>query len=88
MVSRTDRIKPSDYGVRVYLENLMKKNYQITAFQREVAWDRDEIRGLWDSVYKFFPLGNILICRTNVKLQNHRSGLGNLTFPSGPFKPE
>lgn len=28
---------------------------------------------LWDSIYKFYPLGSILIWKTELKLQNHRS---------------
>jgi hypothetical protein len=41
-------------------------------FQRNVVWDRDRVKRLWDSIYKFYPLGSILVWRTGTKLQNHR----------------
>lgn len=78
MGSYTDKIKPSDYGIHTYLENLMKKNYQIPTFQREVVWDRNQVKGLWDSIYKFYPLGSILVWKTDIKLQNHRSIGGHI----------
>jgi len=74
----TDKIKPTDYGVHTYLENLIKKNYQIPTFQRKVVWDRNQVKGLWDSIYKFYPLGSILIWKTDIKLQNHRSIGGHI----------
>jgi hypothetical protein len=74
----TDKIKPTDYGVHTYLENLIKKNYQIPTFQRKVVWDRNQVKGLWDSIYKFYPLGSILIWKTDMKLQNHRSIGGHI----------
>lgn len=78
MESYTDKIKPSDYGVHTYLENLMKKNYQIPTFQREIVWNRDQVKELWDSIYKFYPLGSILVWKTDIKLQNHRSIGGHI----------
>jgi len=29
MANYSDRIKPIDYGIHTYLENLLKRNYQI-----------------------------------------------------------
>jgi len=73
-----DRIKPDDYGIMSYLENLKKGLYQIPTFQREVVWDRTRIKQLWDSIYKFYPLGSILVWRTDTHLQNHRDIGGHL----------
>ncbi len=78
MGSYTDKIKPDHYGINTYLENLMKKNYQIPTFQREIVWDRDQVKELWDSIYKFYPLGSILVWKTDIKLQNHRSIGGHI----------
>ena len=55
-----------------YLDELLNKNYQIPTFQREIVWDRGNVKKLWDSIYKFYPLGSILVWKTGVKLQNHR----------------
>ena len=68
----TDRIYPNNKGLTTYLDELLAKNYQIPTFQRDVVWDRLNVKKLWDSIYKFYPLGSILIWKTDLKLQNHR----------------
>ena len=68
----TDRINPISKGLTTYLEELRNMNYQIPTFQREIVWDEINVKKLWDSIYKFYPLGSILIWKTDVKLQNHR----------------
>lgn len=68
----TDRIFPTNKGLTTYLDELIAKNYQIPTFQREVVWDEYNVKKLWDSIYKFYPLGSILIWKTDQKLQNHR----------------
>ena len=72
MNSHVDRIKPDSYGITTYLESLRRGQYQIPTFQRDVVWDRDRVKRLWDSIYKFYPLGSILVWRTEIRLQNHR----------------
>jgi len=78
MANYSDRIKPIDYGIHTYLENLLKRNYQIPTFQRNVVWDEQNVKKLWDSIYKFYPMGSILIWKTDIKLQNHRSIGGHI----------
>ncbi len=68
----TDRIKPIDKGITTYLDELKSLNYQIPTFQREIVWVKENVKKLWDSIYKFYPLGSILIWKTDIKLQNHR----------------
>lgn len=68
----TDRLFPTNKGLTTYLEELLNKNYQIPTFQREVVWKKENVKKLWDSIYKFYPLGSILIWKTDLKLQNHR----------------
>lgn len=68
----TDRIFPTNKGLTTYLDELIAKNYQIPTFQRDVVWEQENVKKLWDSIYKFYPLGSILIWRTDLKLQNHR----------------
>ena len=67
-----DRIKPDSFGITTYLEHLRRSQYQIPTFQREVVWERDRVKRLWDSICKFYPLGSILVWRTETRLQNHR----------------
>lgn len=72
MHSHVDRIKPDSFGITTYLENLRRGQYQIPTFQREVVWDRDRVKRLWDSICKFYPLGSILVWRTETRLHKHR----------------
>src|SRR5437762_12804989 len=67
-----DRIKADSYGITTYLENLRRGQYQIPTFQREVVWDRDRVKKLWDSICKCYPLGSILVWRTETRLDKHR----------------
>ncbi len=69
----TDRIKPTDKGITTYLDELKNHNYQIPTFQRDVEWEKEDVKKLWDSIYKFYPLGSILVWKTDLKLHNHRS---------------
>ena len=69
----TDRIKPTDKGITTYLDELKSHNYQIPTFQRDVVWEKENVKKLWDSIYKFYPLGSILVWKTDLKLHNHRN---------------
>jgi len=68
----SDRIFPTNKGLTTYLDELIAKNYQIPTFQRDVVWETENVKKLWDSIYKFYPLGSILIWKTDLMLQNHR----------------
>ena len=78
MTIYSDRIKPTDYHIRTYLEDLLSKKYQVPTFQREVVWDRNSVKKLWDSIFRFYPIGSVLIWKTDLRLQNHRSIGGHL----------
>lgn len=68
----SERIHPDSKSLLAYIGELKNKQYQIPTFQRDVAWEEENVKKLWDSIYKFYPLGSILIWKTNMKLQNHR----------------
>ncbi len=87
MTDYSDRIKPTDYSIGTFLETLLNKNYQIPTFQREVVWERDSVKKLWDSIYRFYPIGSVLIWKTDLKLQNHRSVGGHIITENGD-RPE
>lgn len=82
-MSYADRIKPTDKSIYSYLDDLLLKNYQIPTFQREVVWDKENVKKLWDSIYKFYPLGSILIWKTDIQLQNHREIGGHIINDGG-----
>lgn len=77
MTDYSDRIKPNYSSITSYLESLQKGDYQIPTFQREVVWEANHVKLLWDSIHKFYPLGSILIWKTDTKLQNHKEVGGN-----------
>jgi len=80
----TDRIRPTDKGITTYLDELENLDYQIPTFQRDVVWEKENVKKLWDSIYKFYPLGSILVWKTNIKLQNHRK-IGGHKISDGAF---
>ncbi|MEH2148943.1 GmrSD restriction endonuclease domain-containing protein [Nostoc sp.] len=79
MFTSTERIKPDAQSIALYLENLLSNKYQIPTFQRDVVWEKENVKKLWDSIYKFYPLGSILVWKTNTKLESHRE-IGGLKF--------
>jgi len=80
----TDRIRPTDKGITTYLDELENLDYQIPTFQRNVVWEKENVKKLWDSIYKFYPLGSILVWKTDIKLQNHRK-IGGHKISEGTF---
>ena len=84
----TDRIKPTDKGITTYLDELKNLTYQIPTFQREVVWEKENVKKLWDSIYKFYPLGSILVWKTDIKLQNHRHIGGHKITDNHSFSNE
>ncbi len=84
----TDRIKPTDKGITTYLDELKSFAYQIPTFQREVVWEKENVKKLWDSIYKFYPLGSILVWKTDIKLQNHRHIGGHQIADNHTFSSE
>ena len=53
----------------------------LPEFQRDYVWNRDQIRSLFDSLYSNYPIGEILILRTNIENITYR---GSLSVPRNP----
>ncbi|MBE9103897.1 DUF262 domain-containing protein, partial [Nostoc cf. edaphicum LEGE 07299] len=87
MFTSTERIKSDDQSIALYLENLLSNKYQIPTFQRDVVWEKENVKKLWDSIYKFYPLGSILIWKTHTKLQSHRE-IGGIKFTDNFYSNE
>ncbi|MBD2729827.1 DUF262 domain-containing protein [Nostoc sp. FACHB-892] len=87
MFTSTERIKADDQSIALYLENLLSNKYQIPTFQRDVVWEKENVKKLWDSIYKFYPLGSILIWKTNTKLESHRE-IGGIKFADNFYSNE
>jgi hypothetical protein len=62
------------------IERLRKDEFLIPTFQRDFVWQPENIRKLWDSIYRFYPIGSLLYWETDSYLQTHRK-LGGFVFP-------
>lgn len=58
---------------------LAENRILIPSFQREFVWDRDGIIKLWESIYRFYPIGSILCWETDIRLNIHRK-IGGFIF--------
>lgn len=61
-------------------EKLSKDKILIPTFQREFVWKPDNIIKLWDSIFRFYPIGSLLYWVTDRYLHTHRK-LGGFEFP-------
>jgi len=61
-------------------EKLSKDKLLIPTFQREFVWEPENILKLWDSIFRFYPIGSILYWVTDSYLHTHRK-LGGFEFP-------
>jgi len=56
---------------------------KIPKFQRRFVWSRDQILALLDSIYRGYPIGSLLLWRTNEKLARERN-IGGFHLPDTP----
>lgn len=62
------------------IEHLRKDEYLIPTFQRDFVWQPENIKKLWDSIFRFYPIGSLLYWETDSYLHTHRK-LGGYVFP-------
>ncbi len=62
---------------------LAENKILIPSFQREFVWDRDDIIRLWQSIYRFYPIGSILCWETDIRLNIHRKMGGFILEENG-----
>ncbi|KJS14798.1 MAG: hypothetical protein VR69_16080 [Peptococcaceae bacterium BRH_c4b] len=55
------------------IQRLENGQYAIPVFQRDFVWDKSNIRDLWDSIYRHYPIGSFLIWETDEQLPRHRN---------------
>lgn len=65
-------------NIMEFAEKLGNGSFQIPAFQRDFIWEQRNIINLWDSIYRFYPIGNILYWDTDIHLNIHRKFAGHL----------
>lgn len=70
-----------DWTIRQAIDQVLKGQVRIPAFQRGFVWDADRVAFFMDSLYKEFPFGSLLIWRTREALKTERR-LGPFELPN------
>lgn len=73
-------ISSDDLKIEDIITLLEKDKWLIPTFQRDFVWAPDNIIKLWDSIYRFYPIGSLLFWETDSYLHTHRK-LGGFVFP-------
>ena len=73
-------IGSKDYKIEEIISLLREDKLLIPTFQRDFVWAPENIIKLWDSMYKFYPIGSLLYWETDSYLHTHRK-LGGFQFP-------
>lgn len=74
-------MEQSNQSIDTIFNQLKAGEIQIPAFQRGFVWTAEQVSLLYDSIYKGFPIGNLLFWETTSKLSYDRK-IGQLE----PFK--
>lgn len=64
--------------ISTILDHIDNGHIALPEFQRGYVWNRDQVRGLLDSLYRRHPVGGLLVWATESKTATHR-GDGPLT---------
>lgn len=63
--------------ISTILDHIDSGHMALPEFQRGYVWNRDQVRGLFDSLYRRHPVGGLLVWATESKTATHR-GDGDL----------
>jgi hypothetical protein len=66
--------------IRNILDQVLRGQIRIPAFQRDFVWEPDRVAHLMDSIYKRYPFGSLLFWRTREQLRIERD-LGPFLLP-------
>ena len=58
--------------ISTILDHIDNGHMALPEFQRGYVWNRDQVRGLLDSLYKRHPVGGLLVWATEAKTATHR----------------
>jgi hypothetical protein len=58
--------------ISTILDHIDGGHMALPEFQRGYVWNRDQVRGLFDSLYKRHPVGGLLVWATESKTAEHR----------------
>jgi hypothetical protein len=69
--------------ISTILDHIDSGHMALPEFQRGYVWNRDQVRGLFDSLYRRHPVGGLLVWATESKTAAHR---GDGTLAAGIVK--
>jgi hypothetical protein len=61
-------------------EGKYKYTYTIPKFQRDFVWDYKDLKKLWDSVYRHYPIGSFIIWESEEELPDNRQIADNISL--------
>ncbi|MBI1276858.1 MAG: DUF262 domain-containing protein [Anaerolineaceae bacterium] len=70
----------SELSIREIIHDVTRGQIRIPAFQRGFVWDPDTVAFFMDSLFKRYPVGNLLLWRTKEQLNSERT-LGAFELP-------
>jgi hypothetical protein len=77
---RSRKIATSNQNIVEFIWQLAAGEFLIPTFQRLFVWSPENISNLWDSIFRCYPIGNILCWKTQTQLHVHRR-LGGFYIP-------
>ena len=69
--------------ISTVLDHIDNGHMALPEFQRGYVWNRDQVRGLFDSLYRRHPVGGLLVWATESKTATHR---GDSNLAAGVVK--
>jgi uncharacterized protein with ParB-like and HNH nuclease domain len=71
-------ISAKEIGIVELVRMLAERRLLIPPFQREFVWEPEDVLKLWDSLYRFYPIGSLLSWESLVYLRIHRRAGGHI----------
>ncbi len=65
-------ITTTEKGIGELVRMLEGKKLLIPPFQREFVWEPEDVLTLWDSLFRFYPIGSLLSWESPAYLRIHR----------------
>jgi uncharacterized protein with ParB-like and HNH nuclease domain len=77
---RNRKIRIKNCNIYDFIRQLAVGKFLIPTFQRLFVWNPEDIGNLWDSIFRFYPIGSVLYWKTPARLHVHRK-LGGFFMP-------
>ena len=58
----------TDLSIRKIIDKTLSGEIRIPSFQRGFVWEPEKVAFFIDSLFKWYPIGSLLLWRTNEKL--------------------